>query len=184
MKQIIKLTLQLFIVSAVTTALLAMTYAFTLEPIANQAKMTQEKMMKAILPQADDFTEISAEKSGNIVRIFEASNENGIIGYVVELSPSGYGGVINMVVGISKADNVVAGMRVLKHSETPGLGANSVTEKFYRKYEGKELAPLKVVKASPRGNEIDAITSATITTKAITNAVNEAIEWYQGSDLK
>ena len=49
MKQILKLTLQLFIVAAVTTALLAMTHAFTLEPIANQIKMTQEKMMKAIL---------------------------------------------------------------------------------------------------------------------------------------
>ena len=184
MKQIIKLTLQLFIVAAVTTALLAMTYAFTLEPIANQIRMTQEKMMKAILPQAADFKEMSAEKSGNIVRIFEASNENGAIGYVVELAPSGYGGAINMVVGISKADNAVAGMRVLKHSETPGLGALSATEKFYRKYDNKGLTPLKVVKASPRADEIDAITSATITTNAVTAAVNEAIEWYQGSDLK
>jgi electron transport complex protein RnfG len=98
---------------------------------------------------------------------------------VRELAPSGYSGAINMMVGISSVENKVTGMRVLKHSETPGLGAHAVYEKFYSRFIGKNLVPLNVVKI-PTGNanEIEAITAATITTRAITEAVNEAIEWY------
>jgi electron transport complex protein RnfG len=178
-----KLALGLFSIAAITTVLLDLTYSVTSEPIERQRIRTQEKMMKEVLTQADHFEEMEAKTSGSIVRVFEATNDGKTIGYVVELSPSGYSGNINMIVGISRADNVLTGMRVLKHTETPGLGALATAEKFYRKYEGKKLVPLKVVKASPREDEIDAITSATITTRAITDAVNEAIKWYKESDL-
>ena len=185
-KHILKPAFELFIIAAVTTTLLVLVHSLTLEPIQNNARRTQEKMMREVLAQADHFEEIAMKKSGSIVKVFEASKEGNVIGYVVELAPKGYGDTISMIVGISKADNAVSGMRVLKHTETPGLGALAVTEKFYRQYEGKKLVPLKVIKppSRPRDDEIHAITSATITTRAVTNAVNEAIEWYQGSDLK
>jgi len=182
MRHIIKPALELFIVAAVTTTLLILTHALTLGPIENQHRIAQEKLMSEIL-QATVFNEIPAEKSGTINRVFEALNNDVVIGYIVELAPKGYDDTISMIVGISKQDNVITGMRVLKHSETPGLGAIAATEKFYRKFEGRRLIPLKVVRSSPREDEIDAITSATITTRAITNAVNEAIEWYQKKEL-
>jgi electron transport complex protein RnfG len=181
---IIKPALKLFLVAAIATTLLTLTHALTLEPIAANNKVAQEKLMKDIFKQATVFNEITAEKSGNINRIFEALNDDRLIGHVIELSPVGYAGTINMIVGISKTDDVVAGVRVLKHKETPGLGALIVTEKFYRKYDGRKLVPLRVVRTSPSENEIDAITSATISTRVVTNAVNEAIEWYQRSGLK
>jgi electron transport complex protein RnfG len=70
-------------------------------------------------------------------------------------------------------------MRILKHTETPGLGAKASTEAFYRKFDNKKLIPLKVIKTSARyEDEIEAITASTITSRAVTNAVNEAVEWY------
>jgi electron transport complex protein RnfG len=83
-----------------------------------------------------------------------------------------------MMVGILATEAKISGMRVLRHTETPGLGANAVREDFYRRFENKYLVPLTVVRTSPGANEIQAITSSTITTRAITNAVNEAIAWY------
>jgi electron transport complex protein RnfG len=180
MKHILKPAFALFIIAAAATALLGIARDLTLEPIANQQKRTQEKMMKEVLPQAAGFIEIEDFLyEGSIVRVFEGVSGSGIAGYVIELAPSGYSGTINMMVGISSGENKITGMRVLKHSETPGLGANAVYEKFYSRFNGKNLVRLNVVKV-PTGNanEIEAITASTITTRAITNAVNEAIEWY------
>jgi electron transport complex protein RnfG len=135
--------------------------------------------MKDVLPYAITYSEISFAPLGSIDRIYEGLRDDDIVGYVVELSPVGYADVINIMVGISSIDDKITGMRVLKHSETPGLGALAVEDKFYNKFYGKKLVPLNVVKI-PTGSpdEIEAITASTITSKAITGAVNEAIEWY------
>ncbi|MDR0324096.1 MAG: RnfABCDGE type electron transport complex subunit G [Treponema sp.] len=179
MKHIIKPALALFIITASVTALLGIARNLTLEPIENQRRKTQEKTMREVLPQASAFREIDTEKSGSIVSIYEGRRGNEFAGFVIELMPSGYSGTINLMVGISAEEKNISGMRILKHSETPGLGANAVKEKFYRRFDGKNLVPLRVVKV-PTGSadEIEAITASTITTKAVTDAVNQAIEWY------
>jgi electron transport complex protein RnfG len=179
MKHIIKPALSLFIITAITTALLGIARNYTLEPIEAQHRKTQEKAMKEVLPSASVFREIPAQNFGSIDRIYEGTADGKAVGYVVELSPVGYSGHINMMVGISNTQNRITGMRVLKHSETPGLGALAVKEKFYSRFNNKKLVTLNVVKI-PTGaeNEIEAITASTITTRAVTNAVNEAVEWY------
>jgi electron transport complex protein RnfG len=179
MKHIIKPAFSLFIIAAITTALLTLVYSLTLEPIANQRKKAQEKVKNAIFPEASAFSEIIQEKQGNIDAIFECYKGNELIGYIIELSPPGYSGNIYMMVGISKTANNIAGMRILKHTETPGLGSLAVKENFFRKYDNRNLVPLRVVRSSAGENEIEAITGATITTRAITDAVNEAINWYK-----
>ena len=178
MKHILKPALALFTIAAVATILLGLVRNITLEPIEKQRKKNQEITMKAVLSEADVFKELAADYSGSIVRVFEGSKGAELIGYVIELSPSGYSGNINMMVGISKVKNEITGMRVIRHTETPGLGALAVKENFYKKYDGRKLVPLRVVRSSPGENDIEAITAATITTKAITNAVNEAIYLY------
>ena len=178
MKHIIKPAFSLFIIAAISTALLSFARDLTLEPIQNQRRKTQENTMRVILTEAAEFKELQIPPSGSMVRVFEGRNGGQLVGYVVELSPVGYSGAINIMVGISVSKNEIAGLRVLRHTETPGLGALSVNESFYGKYEGKKLVPLRVVRISPGENDIEAITGATITTRAITNAVNEAIEWY------
>ena len=184
MKHVIEPAFSLFIIAALVTALLGLVRNLTLEPIETQRKKTLEKTMKEVLSEAEDFRELNANIAGNpggsMVRAFEGLRENETIGYVLELAPSGYSGTISIMVGISKTEEKITGMRVMKHTETPGLGSLAVKESFYRKFDGKKLVPIKVVRASPGDDEIEAITSATITTKAVTGAVNEAIEWFNG----
>ena len=182
MGYVVKPSLTLFITAMITIALLSVVHALTLEPIERQKQRTQEAAMREVLPQADTYTEIPAEIFGSITAVYEGVGGDGEkAGYVVALSPEGYSGKIDMMVGISSAGETVTGMRVLRHTETPGLGAMAVRESFYGKFDGRSLTPLTVVKSAPGENEIDAITSATITTRAITGAVNEAITWYGGA---
>jgi len=181
MNYIIKPALTLFITAVITIAALSVVYSFTLEPIQRQQRRTQEAAMRAVLPQADGFREAAAERSGSIVAVYEGLRGGDLVGYVVALSPVGYSGPIDLMVGISVPDEKISGMRILRHSETPGLGALATRESFYRRFDNRPLAALTVVRAAPGEHEIMAITSSTITTRAVTNAVNEAITWYQAA---
>jgi len=184
LKHILKPALSLFAIAAIVTALLGFARNLTSEPIEKQRKAAQEKTMRAVLAEADNFRETDEKKAGSIVKVFEGLKGSDIIGYVIELSPNGYSGEINMMVGISKTENKITGMRVVKHSETPGLGALAVNEKFYRQFDNRKLNALRVVRAQGSDDDIEAITAATVTSRAITNAVNEAIEWYNRGGLK
>lgn len=180
MKHITKPSLTLFLVASISTLLLSVVYAVTLEPISQQNEKVHNNAMRMVLTKADEFAEIPFEATGDIVKIFEGTTNGERVGYVFEMNPAGYSGNIDVMLGISSVDDKVSSLRVVRHTETPGLGALAVKEDFYKKFEGKELTELKVVRVPSRENadEIHAITSATITTKAITDAVNEAIEWY------
>ena len=178
MKHVIKPALALFTIAAVATTLLILVQNLTSEPIENQRRRTQENGMMAVLPETSQFNKISLQESGNIHSVYEGVSGGETIGYVVELSPSGYSGPINILVGISTLKNEISGMRVIRHSETPGLGALIVREDFFRRFDNRRLVPLRVVTATPGENDIEALSGATISTRAITNAVNEAIEWF------
>ncbi|MCL2763925.1 MAG: RnfABCDGE type electron transport complex subunit G [Treponema sp.] len=181
MKSIIKPAVTLLITAVITVAALSLVYNLTLEPIEKQKRRTQETALRDVMPRASEYREISIDKEGSITAVFECYldiDALNFIGYVVQLSPEGYSGKIDLMVGISSSDERITGMRVLRHTETPGLGALAVKEDFFRRYDGLKLVPLGVVRSNPGENEIQAITSATITTRAITKAVNEAIDWY------
>ncbi|MCL2804824.1 MAG: FMN-binding protein [Treponema sp.] len=185
MKYIIKPAATLLITAVITVAALSIVYNLTLEPIERQARRTQEKaMMEVMLLPGGTFEKLERsdwgiENSGNIVSIHRALYLTQLYGYVVQLSPEGYSGKIDLVVGISiHPFEKINGLRVLRHSETPGLGALATEESFYQQFTARDLVALGVAKASAGMHDIQAITSSTITTKAITGAVNEAIEWY------
>jgi electron transport complex protein RnfG len=180
MKHIIHPAVYLFVVAAVATSLLVIVHAITLEPIENQKRQTQEKMMRAVLPNADTFTEISAQVSGSIVTVYEATNRGEREGFVVSAAPVGYTGPIEMIVGISSREGIVSGMRVVKHAETPGFGDAATKAPFYSKFDNRPLNPITVVKSGAGGNEIDSIAASTITTDAIVEGFNDAVEWYKG----
>ncbi|MDR0320509.1 MAG: RnfABCDGE type electron transport complex subunit G [Treponema sp.] len=186
MNYILKPAATLFITAFIIAALLGIVYNLTLEPIARQKEKTQKATMGQVLPQASEYIEKQTEKTGSIVAVFEGysvnntSNESELVGYVVQLAPEGYGGKIDLIVGISLSDENIIGIRILKHTESPGFGSGVVDEKFYKQYNNRALVPLGVVRSSPGANEIEAISRSTITTRAVTKAVNEAIEWYNG----
>jgi len=187
MNYILRPAATLLITAVIVVAALSVVYNLTLEPIEKQKQKTQEAAIRDVMPGTAGFREVQIDKTGDITAVFECAAGGTIAGYAVQLSPEGYSGKIELIVGISAADGKISGMRIMKHSETPGLGALAVKEKFYRQYDNRALSPLSVTRTSPGENDIQAITSATITTRAVTNAVNEAVEWYlsfKGSGVK
>jgi len=180
MKHIINPALYLFIVAAIATSVLVVVHAITLEPIENQIRAAQERTMTAVLPEADDFNEIEVELSGSMVAVFEGTAHGQRVGFVVSLAPMGFSGPIDMMVGISLGDNRVSGMRVVRHSETPGLGCPIMREPFFSRFDNRPLNPLTVVRGGASGDEIDSLAAATITTDAVVKGFNDAVEWFRG----
>ena len=112
----------------------------------------------------------------NIEKIYTAQKDGQSVGYVVAVFSSGYGGQMKILVGIDNDLNI-EGVSLTNHNETPGLGANAADPKFTDQFLGK--APettYNVVKSVPNNeNEIQAITAATVTSKAVTKGVDEAV---------
>ena len=94
----------------------------------------------------------------------------GDAGYVVEVTPSGFGGNLDVMVGVDN-DGVCTGVSIVSHAETSGLGANATKEAWRAQFIGKS-GTLAVTKD---GGEIEALTGATITSRAVTSGVNSAI---------
>jgi len=186
MKENLKLGFILLLVAAIAGLCLGAAYEVTKEPIAQQAIIEKDNAMKEILPEADKFQVSSKEiPEGSVIKeINEAYSGNEIVGYAFKVAPKGFGGLIEMMVGISK-DGKISGIKVMNHSETPGLGANATNPKFSEQFKNKPIEqPLEVVKTgASKDNQVDALTGATITSKAVTGGVNEAIEFYT-SQLK
>ena len=128
---------------------------------------------KIVLPQADTFE--SQEDGAYYTGL--AGGE--LAGYVFETGASGYGGTVSVMTGIDVEGNIT-GVVILSHDETPGLGANATKSSFLDQY--LQPAPeggLSVVKyQTPSDGQIEAMTGATVTSTAVTNAVNQAIEQY------
>lgn len=167
MKDFIKLAGTLCAITFIAAALLAATNFLTEERIALAAEEKQNTAMRTLLPDAEDFI---ALKDG----IWRAENEGGTVGYCVNSVTKGYGGDIELLVGIS-ADGSLAGIEVLSTSETAGLGANCTKDDFKAQFGGQEY-PISVVKGGGGDGQISALTGATITSNAVAKGVNQAFE--------
>lgn len=160
----------LFAITAISAGILAFVNDLTAPIIdANNEKKRDEAMMR-VLPEAKGFEKLDFEGNELVTEVYSA----GDVGMVVLCEPNGYGGAISMVVGID-AQGKVTGVDITGQSETPGLGANCVNDEFRSQYVGKS-GEVKVVKNASKEDEIDAISSATITSKAVTSGVNAAIK--------
>ena len=162
----VKLALTLLLISAVVSGLLGLTNFITVDRIAEINAQKTASSMQEVLP-ADTYTPVEYTGSeANVAAVYRAGDQ----GYVVEVTPSGFGGSIDMVVGVDN-EGLVTGVSIINMSETSGLGANAAKEAFRSQYIGKngELA------VSKDGGEIDALTGATITSRAVTGGVNTAL---------
>ena len=187
-KDIFKLGLNLIIISAVAALLLALTNSVTASTIAQRNEQANAEARKLVLESAQDFEEVKDVKTDNskgvkVSEIYEAKDASGnTVGYTLKVLPSGYGGTIELMVGIDSAKGQVSGINVVSNSETAGLGAKSTDPEFSDQYKGKPLEELSVLKnGTPGDTEIKAISGATITSTAVTNGVDAAIEVYNNS---
>lgn len=187
-KDMFKLGLNLLIISAVAALLLALTNSVTASTIAQRNEQANAEARKLVLESAQDFEQVKDAKTDNskgvkVSEIYEAKDASGnTVGYTLKVLPSGYGGTIELMVGIDSAKGQVSGINVVSNSETAGLGAKSTDPEFSDQYKGKPLEELSVLKnGTPGDTEIKAISGATITSTAVTNGVDAAIEVYNNS---
>lgn len=181
MGKMIKPGLFLLLVTIIAAVVLAFVYRITAAPIAEQEKLAKESAMKAVLPTADTFNTIDTNDE-NITTCAEGLKGDALAGYVVGTYTKGYSGNVNVMVGFD-ADGAITGVEIVSQTETPGLGANCVNPEFRDQYLGDKVENV-VVKTPPKeDNEIEAMTSSTITSKAVTLAVNNARTYYE-SNLK
>jgi electron transport complex protein RnfG len=173
---------------------LAFVYAGTEKVIAQRQRADLEAALSELFSQADDFKAISGLKSGDpSVTIEEdgvfAAYKNGeVIGAVIRTSRASYNGAIKVLVGVGTNGRISA-VKILEHSDTPGLGANAASGKyyvdrakgihFYDQFAGKAVSdPFE-----PK-NDVIAITAATITSRAVSASVKAAGEaasaWFAG----
>jgi len=171
-----RLALILLIITSVVAACLAGVNAIT-KPVIDQlnAEKTQ-KAIEAVLPGGFD-TEITdyADATGLVSKVYQGAN-----GYALEVKPSGFDNTITMMVGVD-AEGKVLGISVVSHTETAGLGAvaaaaTSAGEAFRGQFVGQSGA----VSVTKDGGTLDAITGATITSRAICVGVNAALDCVAG----
>ncbi len=167
--EFIKLSATLCAITFIAALLLAGVNSITKEKIAFAQEKEKITAMENILSEADSFKSVNENITAGL--------ENGIvIGYCVNTTVKGFGGDINMLVGINN-DGSLTGIDVLSHSETAGLGAKADTDEFKSRFTGKD-AMLSVVKTkTERSDEVQAITGATITSSAVAKGIEDA--FYQ-----
>lgn len=182
----IKVGLKLLIITTIAALCLSLTNLGTAGPIEEQKINAANAARKSVLPDAETFDaiEINSEysdegKSARISEIYTGKSGNELVGYIFRILSKGYGGDIEVIAAIGTEGQIKA-IEIGEHGETPGLGANAAEESFKAQYRGKSIEkPLVVVKGKASSSEqIEAISGATITTEAITEAVNAAMEYY------
>lgn len=141
----------------------------------------QNEARKSVLRDASDFEQIKLDLSEyNIVsNVYKGLNNGSTVGYCVGVEPTGFGGTIEMIVGIDSNGNIT-GINLVSDQETPGLGSKAKEPEFKGQFEGKSSSKdIEVIKnGSPAENEVIAISGATITSKAVTKGVNAAVKIY------
>lgn len=171
MGQVIRLALILFVVAAITAGILGAVNAVTYERIAEQNAATTAAAYAAVLPTEQEYIAVEGDFSSDITAFYLAEGD----GYVVELYVSGSQDMITLAVGID-LDGVVTGVSIIDHSETAGLGAKATEESWRSQYIGVSGAAV----LDKDGGDIAAITGATNTSRAVTNAVNTALDAVAG----
>lgn len=181
-------------ITLVAGAALGGVYTATEAPIAAANLAAKEAAYRSVLPEAASFdaegmeealaagnAEVAGLGFGNVTldeAVTAADASGATIGYVItSTSKDGYGGAITVSVGIS-ADGTVNGIEFLTLAETAGLGMNASKPEWKGQYAGKNVDAFTVTKnGAAADNEINAISGATITSNAVTGAVNAAVHF-------
>lgn len=179
MKDILKLGVTLFVICAVAALVLGITNNITSPVIEERNIQASNKSRQIVLSDAEEFKQLEGMNSDIVVEVYEGLKGGDVIGYTIKTSPKGYGGAVEVMVGIS-TDGKITGVDIGNHSETPGLGSKASDPAFKDQYLDKGVAnSLLVVKGSVNNdNEISAISGATITSNGVTSGVNAAMKIY------
>ena len=196
--------LRLMLITVIAGLLLGVVYTVTYEPIQAAQNATTIAAYKQVFPDAADFQEnpdgaalieanaapLAVQGFGNVLidKVVNAVDANGqVVGHIINASSKdGYGGLVSISVGIQADNQTVNGIAFLSISESAGLGMNARDTDWYKQFNGKKGEKFEVTKAGDGeldNNKINAISGATITSRAVTNAVNAAL-YFVNNGLK
>lgn len=188
MKETIRLTVRLFIITAVAGLVLAFANSFTSPVIKAREEREYQAALLEVFSDAEKFEKLDEaktkkikEKIPNIEVIEMAKSGDKTLGYVFKtLGKNGYGGDISMLMAVKLEDTKIVGFKVLKHSETPGLGSRVTTEEYAKSVVGNKATEHLVKNLKPTAdNDIQAITGTTISVNAVLNGLNACIDALQ-----
>ena len=154
------------------SAVLGGAYVLTKEPIEAAVAAKTQQAVAQVLPH---FSAVEYNEEGHY---YIATDGDQLVGYAIESTVVGFGGALSLIVGVTP-DGVVYNTSVLGHSETPGLGAKcSTDQKFMDQWRGFDPS-IKKLSVSKDGGDVDAITASTITSRAYTLAVSNALDVFR-----
>ena len=167
---ILRLAVTLLLICAVVAAALAAVNSYTAPIIAKQKEEKTQLAIEAVLPGGGEAVEFE-DATGMVTALYASDS-----GWAVQVTTNGFGGAIDMMVGIDKTGNVI-GISIISHAETPSLGAvaaedNAAGEAFRSQFAGLS----GTLAVSKDGGTVDAISGATITSRAVVEGVNAALQ--------
>lgn len=179
MRDVIKPGAILFLVASLVCALLAFTNSITKDVIIERERVAAEQDRKSVFTSADSFEKVEIEKGSGQVTVKEGYRAlvNGkYAGSVITVISKGYGGDMLVTVGVDDKGKLM-GVKIGTNNETPGLGTKAKEDPFMSQFDITPKDKLTVVKAKKtKAEEVEAISGATITSRAVTNAVQKAVE--------
>ena len=168
---VLRLTFTLLIITSLVAVALAGINMVTAPIIAAANEAKTQQAVNEVLPGGGNAIAFTDE-SGLISEVYESET-----GYAIKVAPNGFGGAIEMMVGVSKDGNVL-GISIIKHAETPSLGAVAADKGSNgQNFRDSFIGLSGEVKVSKEGGEADTISGATITSRAVADGVNIALNW-------
>lgn len=173
MKETLRMVLVLFFVCILSAGSLSFLYISTKERIAQNSLLKEVALKKQVLPQAKQF--LTKQINSEIIEECYDDNKH-LVGLIINSSCYGYGGEIKYILSVSTTMPVrIKSVKIVSHRETPGLGANVTKDKFLLQFVNKTAEEV-VLKKDDINGKIDAITGATITSRAVTNSVRKVLQ--------
>ena len=185
MRELCKLAIILTIICCGAALSLAYVYNLTKEPIAYQQSLKKIKAINSVFPGHESSSEpdtvemtVGKNKKGEDIKrkFYVIKKEESVSGVAFEIAASGYGGNIRIMVGVAQ-DETITGIKIIGHTETPGLGANITKETFYLQFKGKDLKETNW-DLKKNGGDVDQLSGATISSTAVMKAVHDGLNFF------
>ena len=169
----------LVLISVFAGVCLSLVYTATKDKIEEARQREIEKAVKKVLPfMKTPHIETDFEYQDESFKMYVVEENGSYQGAALSMTtPEGFSGNITFLMGVDRDDSVT-GFYLLKHKETPGLGTKAADKKFYGQFLGKNLGNFKF-KVTKDGGQVEAITAATITSRAVTHAMEKGLRIIQ-----
>ena len=170
----------LMVITIVSGGVLGFVYGLT-KPAIDQVEANKNlKAINEVLKSDVEIVSTETKDIDDLTYNLAYDAEGNFIGAAIKTySKNGFGGKIELMVGML-ANGIINKVSVLSQAETPGLGANMVNDKFKGQFEGKNPATFKLM-VKKDGGDVDAITAATISSRAVSEAIKKAADGFEAN---